>query len=69
MQKPNIDFSSLLRVASHASVQDAMGTHLSAYDSPTPLNLSFFKDRGAANQLTGCLTLSHRIRGHHSAAS
>lgn len=42
MQKPNIDFSSLLRVASHASVQDAMGTHLSAYDSPTPLNFPFF---------------------------
>lgn len=41
MQKPNIDFSSLLRVASHASVQDAVGTHLSAYDSPTPLNLPF----------------------------
>lgn len=42
MQKPNIDFSSLLRVASHASVQDAVGTHLSAHDSLTPLNLSFF---------------------------
>lgn len=69
MQKPNIDFSSLLRVASHASVQDAMGTHLSAYDSPTSLNFSFFKDRGAANQLTGCLTLYCRIGGRCCATS
>lgn len=51
MQKPNIDFSSLLRVASYASVQDAMGTHLSAHDSPTPLNLAFLKDRGAAHRM------------------
>jgi len=68
MQKPNIDFSSLLRVASHASVHDAVGTHLSAYDSPTPLNLSFFEDR-RANQLTGCLTLYRRIRGLYCATS
>lgn len=45
MQKPNIDFSSLLRVASHASSQDAMGTHLSAYDLPTPLIFFLFSRR------------------------
>lgn len=42
MQNPSIDFSSLLREASHASLQDSMGSHSSAYDSPAPLNRSFF---------------------------
>lgn len=44
MQKNNIDFTSLLRVASHASAQDAVGTHLSAYDSPNPLNISVLSE-------------------------
>lgn len=64
MQKPNIDFSSLLGAASHASAQDAAGTRLSAHDSPPPLNLAVLKDRGAPRQqLTGCLTLSCRTGG------
>lgn len=63
MQKPNIDFSSLLRAASHASAQDAAGTRLSVHDSPPPLSLAVLKDRGAPSQLTECLTLSCRTRG------